>query len=211
VRTIRYRLAAAFVIGVAVGLLNPVGPAADVMPRLLVGFIAAGLAFAVPLLATLLRFDSVQTSSHVEGEDPGTALSDVIVLTAAVASVAGVGDLLVGGSKVGANHVVDAFIGVGTVAVAWLCTHTVYTVRYARIYYADQTPCIDFHQEESPRYSDFAYFAFNLGMAYQVSDTELRTSSIRRTVLGHCLLAYLFGTVIIASTINLVVGLRSTG
>jgi uncharacterized membrane protein len=211
VRTIRYRLAVAIVVGIATGLLNPVGPATDLVARMLVGFITFGLAFAVPLLATLLRFDSTETHSHVEGEDPGTALSDVIVLTAAVASVAGVGDLLIGGSAVGASHVVDAFIGVGTVAVAWLCTHTIYMVRYARIYYADETPCIDFNQDEPPQYSDFAYFAFNLGMAYQVSDTDLRTSAIRRAVLGHCLLAYLFGTVIIASTINLVAGLRSAG
>lgn len=189
----------------------PLGAAAGRVPHLLVGFIVAGLAFAVPLLATLLRFDADATRSHVEGEDPGTALSDALVLTAAVASLIGIGGLLLGGSRVGSSQVVDALISVATVAVAWLCTHTIYTVRYARIYYADPTPCIDFNQATDPRYSDFAYFAFNLGMAYQVSDTALRTSNIRRTVLGHCLLAYVFGTVIIASTINLVVGLRSSG
>lgn len=210
-RSIRYRLAAAALLGIAGGLLIPLGTAAGRVPHLLVGFIVAGLTFAVPLLATLLRFDPVATRSHVEGEDPGTALSDALVLTAAVASIIGIGGLLIGGSRVGSSEVVDALISVATVAVAWLCTHTIYTVRYARIYYADPTPCIDFNQQTDPRYSDFAYFAFNLGMAYQVSDTALRTSSIRRTVLGHCLLAYVFGTVIVASTINLVVGLRSSG
>lgn len=210
-RTIRFRLAVAFLIGVAVGLLVPLGiPAGGAVPHVLVGFIAAGLTFAVPLLATLLRFDALDTRSHVEGEDPGTALSDVLVVTAALASLIGVGGLLVGGSRVGSSQLADSLIAVGTVAVAWLCTHTIYTVRYARMYYADPVPCIDFHQDTEPKYSDFAYFAFNLGMAYQVSDTELRTSRIRSTVLGHCLLAYVFGTVIIASMINLVVGLRST-
>ena len=53
--------------------------------------------------------------------------------------------------------------------------------------------------------------SFNLGMAYQVSDTALRTSDIRRVVLGHTLLAYLYGTIVIASTINLVAGIGGSG
>lgn len=209
-RTIRYRLAVAFLVGVAAAFLIPLGTSAGVIPHLLVGFIVFGLAFAGPLLATLLRFDPANTRDHVEGEDPGTALSDVLVVSAGLASLVGVGGLLLGSARVGGSEVLDALLGVGTVATAWLCTHTIYTVRYARIFYADPVPCIDFNQDSEPKYSDFAYFAFNLGMAYQVSDTPLRSSRIRSTVLGHCLLAYVFGTVIIASTINLVVGLRST-
>jgi uncharacterized membrane protein len=84
---------------------------------------------------------------------------------------------------------------------------SLYTLRYARLYYASPTPPIDFNQSEDPQFSDFAYFSFNLGMAYQVSDTNLRSSEVRRVVLGHTLLAYLYGTIIIASTINLVVGI----
>lgn len=55
--------------------------------------------------------------------------------------------------------------------------------------------------------SDFAYLAFTLGMTYQVSDTDLKTARLRRIVLFHTLLSYLFGTVIVAATINLVAGL----
>jgi len=44
-------------------------------------------------------------------------------------------------------------------------------------------------------------------MTYQVSDTELNTKGFRRSVLRHSLLSYLFGTVIVALTINLVAGL----
>jgi len=58
-----------------------------------------------------------------------------------------------------------------------------------------------------PSYRDFAYVAFTIGMTYQVSDTTLRDPLIRRTVLPHALLAYLFGVVIVAGAINLVAGL----
>jgi uncharacterized membrane protein len=158
-----------------------------------------------------MRFDAEQTRAHVEGDDPGPRTSDLIVILVGLLGLGGVAVLLVGTSGGRTAQVIDAVIAVLAVAVGWLCVHTVYLLRYARIYYSDPTPCIDFDQPEPPRYSDFAYFAFNLGMTYQVSDTGLRGSGIRRVVLGHCLLAYLFGTVVIASTINLVVGLGSSG
>ena len=44
-------------------------------------------------------------------------------------------------------------------------------------------------------------------MTFQVSDTDIKSSYIRRAVLRHTLLSYLFGTVIVAATVNLVAGL----
>jgi uncharacterized membrane protein len=49
--------------------------------------------------------------------------------------------------------------------------------------------------------------AFTIGMTFQVSDTDLTTKEVRRTALHHAMLSYLFGTVIVATTINLVAGL----
>ena len=54
---------------------------------------------------------------------------------------------------------------------------------------------------------DFAYLALTIGMTFQVSDTNLQTKAIRRTALGHALLSYLFGALIIATTLNLIAGL----
>ncbi|XVX20056.1 DUF1345 domain-containing protein [Actinomycetota bacterium] len=84
--------------------------------------------------------------------------------------------------------------------------HTLYTLRYARHWYNSTTDprSIDFNTDEDPRFTDFAYVAFGLGMTYQVADTDMRSSQIRRIVLFHTLLSYLFGTGIIAVTINLV-------
>ena len=55
--------------------------------------------------------------------------------------------------------------------------------------------------------SDFAYFAFTIGMTFQVSDNNVSTSAFRSVILRHCLLSYVFGTVILAATINLVAGI----
>jgi uncharacterized membrane protein len=66
---------------------------------------------------------------------------------------------------------------------------------------------VDFNQDDPPRYADFAYLAFTIGMTFQVSDTDLKTTEIRATALRHALLSYLFGSVILAATINLIAGL----
>jgi len=89
--------------------------------------------------------------------------------------------------------------------------HTIYTLRYATIYYSRQTDgSVDFRHDPQPPYSDFAYLAFTIGMTYQVSDTDLTGTDFRKTVLRHALLAYLFGTVIVATTISLIAGLGSS-
>ena len=83
--------------------------------------------------------------------------------------------------------------------------HTVFTLRYAHEYYRPPVGGIDFKSsDQPPDYRDFAYVAFTVGMTFQVSDTDVQDLIVRRTVLGHALLGYLFGAVIIAITINVV-------
>jgi uncharacterized membrane protein len=207
VPTIRHRLLLAIALGVLAGLLVPLGRSSHVLTHALVGFVVGGLVFAVPLLVHLLGHDAPATRAKVAGRDGDAAWYDLVVIMVGLASLCGVAVLLIGGQPRGAAQVVEALIGAAAVAVGWLCVHTVYVLRYARVYYASATPPIDFNQDEDPTFSDFAYFSFNLGMAYQVSDTNLRTTRVRRVVLGHALLAYLYGTIVIAATINLLAGL----
>ena len=65
---------------------------------------------------------------------------------------------------------------------------------------------IDFNQPEPPRYTDFAYLAFTIGMTYQVSDTSIQNHSLRMATLQHALLSFPYGSVILATLINLVAG-----
>jgi uncharacterized membrane protein len=98
-------------------------------------------------------------------------------------------------------------VSVGSVAAAWAVVHTVFTLRYALLYYGGPDGGVNFNQKEDPAYADFAYLAFTIGMTYQVSDTDLQTRPIRATALRQALLSYLLGAVILAVTINLVAGL----
>jgi uncharacterized membrane protein len=172
-------------------------------------------ALAITLLAwTWLKIwpmGAEATATHATREDPTRPVSDVIVLSAAVASLAAVGFFLLQASSAkGPSQDVLAATGVATVALSWFVVHTVFVLRYALLYYTGHDGGVDFNQPTPPRYSDFAYLAFTLGMTFQVSDTDLQKPAIRATALRHALLSYLFGAVILATTINLVAGLGSS-
>jgi len=98
-------------------------------------------------------------------------------------------------------------IGIVSVILAWLAVHTVFTLRYARLYYGGEPGGIDFHDADPPDYIDFAYVSFTLGMTFQTSDTDFTVKAVRRTALRHALISYLFGAVILAVVINIVASL----
>ncbi len=135
-------------------------------------------------------------------------MADAVLLVASVASLLAVGLVIMAGPRQGTgDQDVRAALAVVSVVVSWTVVHTVYTSRYARLYYSGQPGGIGFNQDTPPRFADFAYLAFTIGMTYQVSDTDLETPEIRATALRQALLSYLLGAVILATTINLVSGL----
>lgn len=102
-----------------------------------------------------------------------------------------------------------AAFGLISIAISWFTVHTIFTLRYALLYYEGAEGGVSFNQDEAPCYRDFAYLALTVGMTFQVSDTDLQATAIRATALRHALLSYLFGTVILASAINLIASLGS--
>jgi uncharacterized membrane protein len=152
-----------------------------------------------------------ETAAHATREDPTARQTHVIVTLASIASLAGVVYLIVANSSPSGVSNVSAIVGVTSVVAAWFVVHTLFTLRYAELYYSDSPGGVGFNQEEPPAYRDFAYLSFTLGMTYQVSDTNLQTSAFRGTALRQALLSYLLGAVILAVTINLVAGLGNGG
>jgi uncharacterized membrane protein len=203
------RLALAVMVGVGIGVLTLALGAGRYAPA--VAWDAAAITLLGWTWFTIWPMNSEDTATHATREDPTRAVSDVVVLSAAVVSLAAVGFFLLQASSAkGSAQDLLAAVGVATVALSWLVVHTVFTLRYGLLYYSGRDGGISFNQSTAPRYSDFAYLAFTLGMTFQVSDTDLQTPRIRATALRHALLSYLFGAVILACTINLVAGLASS-
>lgn len=155
-------------------------------------------------LVVLWPMDPDQTRTRAGSEDMDDELGDLAMLLILVASLSAIGILLVSAND--EDKGTYAVPCIGAILTVWAMLHTIYAARYARIYYQG-APGIDFNSDVPPRYVDFYYFSFNLGMTYQVSDTAVTTSHLRDVVLKHCLFSYIYGTVIIACTINLVINL----
>ena len=204
--TVAVRISVCVALGVAVAVV--VGNTAG-WRFALVGWIVTAGTYVVWTHLSLLGMDAEQTCRWATREDPTRWVADAVILSASVASLGGVGYVVAAGSRSGHSAVTAAVLGVLTVAASWLAVHTLYTVHYARLYYSDDPGGINFHDPEPPRFRDFAYLAFTVGMTYQVSDTEIGLTSIRATVLRPALLSYLLGAVVLAVTINLIAGLGS--
>ncbi|MET9122415.1 MULTISPECIES: DUF1345 domain-containing protein [unclassified Streptomyces] len=194
------RLACAVVVGAATGAA--VGVTVDTPLGVLAGIAATEALFVVAGWIVLWPMDAAATRRHARREDLRPVAEELVVIAAAVCGLVGIVVLLVGNSD--PVHAATALAGVFT---AWAALHLMYATRYAYLYYPESVGGIDFNSEQPPAYRDFLYFSYNLGMTYQVSDTSVSSPAIRAMVLRHCLLSYVFGTSILATAINLVVGI----
>ena len=170
-------------------------------------------AFAVVTLlllwSAILTADADRIRAVAATENLSRTLSSVFVLVAAGASLAAAEALVTTMHGLGplatARHV-----GLSAVAVvsSWLLVHTVFTIRYARIYYdqdADGRDVggLDFpgHLHE-PDFLDLAYFAFTIGMAAQTADVTISHRRQRRVALLHSLISFVFNTTLLALIIS---------
>ena len=174
----------------------------------LIFWMGAALTWVGWVWATVLPLDATEASRFATREDPHGATAYTLLLGA---SVAALGAVILGILKAAQTHgtekIVLLTVGIGAIMCSWGVVHTVFTLRYAGLYYTGPDGGVDFNEDDKPVYADFAYLSFTIGMTYQVSDTDLTVKGFRHTALRHALLSYLLGTVIIAATINLAAGL----
>jgi uncharacterized membrane protein len=182
----------------------------DLPIALLLGWVVIALVYLLWVWLAIRGDDADEIARHAAAIDPDRVTTDSLLLVSAVASLVAVGFVLVRATgDTGAMEYAQVGLALVAVVLSWAMVHTVFMLRYARLYYATSRACIDFAGSERPTYGDFAYFAFTVGMTYQVSDTALHGTVVRRTVLRHALMAYVFGTGILASAVSLVTSLAS--
>ena len=199
----------ALVLGAAVAVAVTLTPLSWVAGAL-VGWDVVAVGYTLRLAVVLRRWDDARTKSRAMSTDLDRVGADLALLGAAVASLVAVGVLLTRGEPGTAADSLRIGLSLVSVAASWAMVHTLFAQRYAALYYGHPEGGIDFNDRARPAYRDFAYFAFTIGMSYAVSDTDVSSSDIRRAVLRHALLSYLFGTGILATTINLVASLSSS-
>ena len=200
------RLVVSLAAGVFTGMIAGIFGPWEAAPAAAWG-VTAGV-YSIWVWLVVIPLNATDTASLATREDPGRAVADSLLLAANVASLGAVVLLLVtASSRTGAVRDMLVASSVATVVMSWVLVHTIFTLHYARLYYGGEPGGIDFNEDEPPCYRDFAYLAFTIGMTFQVSDTNIELAAIRRTALRHALLSFTFAAVILATTINLVVGL----
>jgi uncharacterized membrane protein len=178
----------------------------------LLGWVTAGLlawavTAAVFLVGTWLsvwRLGAAETAQLAAREDGSRPLRDLTLLAISVGTLLTVTLVIL---RVHQTPPGRTALAVASIAASWLVVNTVYTLRYAALYYTDPPGGVAFPGGENPTYREFAYVAFTVGMTFQVSDTSLQTTGIRMAVLRHALMSFVFDVVIIAVTVNVVAGL----
>ncbi|GGG60342.1 hypothetical protein GCM10011374_24000 [Kocuria dechangensis] len=197
-------------VGVAVAVVAALWGAEPEIIGLL-AWIVAGLTFLVWAWARNWRADTHTTRTIARDEGKARTVVDALVLGATVVSLVAVVLALMRSQQTDAVGVLSAILALAAVVVSWALINTVYAFKLARLYYHDQQHEFDFDQPEEPTYSDFAFVSFTVGMAYSFEDANLSSTAMRRMALGHALLAYAFGTFVIAVAINLVTSLGQSG
>jgi uncharacterized membrane protein len=173
-----------------------------------IGWAVACIIYIGWVWGSIYKLDDKATAASARREDQTSKISELLTLFASVFSLVAVVVLILAAKNAhGITAVLVPLLALFSVALSWFLVHTLFTLRYARLYFAGDEGGIDFNEKATPRFVDFAYLAFTIGMTYQVSDTDLQQQAIRSLALRQGLLSYLFGAVILAATINLVAGL----
>ncbi|WP_319437583.1 DUF1345 domain-containing protein [Mycobacterium sp. RTGN5] len=209
------RPAARVAVGAAVGaVVTAVLWNHNGMLSLLGGWTALALIFTGWTWLVLWPFDFDETQRHAGQEEPLPWVVTALVLGGATASLVGVWVLLGRSQEASAGVPHDSGAGwmaVGSVVLSWLTIHTLYAIIYAKHYFDPRQAApggIDFNsppgQEDHPCFKDFFYVGFAVGMSFAISDTNLTSTRMRATALGHGLLSFVFGAIIVASVVNLI-------
>ena len=171
------------------------------------GFDIAAFGFLLACAVRLGRASPPELRSSAARNDGGRLL-----LLATSASIASAMLIVVGiemRDPIGLFPGEFALIG-ATLLLAWAFANTVFAIHYAHVYYDDEKGAdrkgLEFPGNADPDFWDFIYFAFVLGMTFQVSDVEICKSHLRRIATFHAIVAFLFNIGIVALTVNLVAG-----
>jgi uncharacterized membrane protein len=205
----RLSIALAFGIAAYAAVATRIPPVAATV----VAWDVAGLALLGLSWAIIGTADAHATRNRAGSEDPGRTLVYVIVLLSSAVSVLAA-TALVRSARVLPSDERIAVVGLclGSVALAWTITHTAFIFRYAHLYYredAEGVGGVTLPGDHLPTYFDFAYFAFTIGMCFQVSDVCVTSRQIRRAVLLHAVMSFAYNSAILAFVLNLVFGIAT--
>lgn len=203
----RPRLLISLTVATAAWFLLPA--AWPVTARMLLAWDAGSLLYLILAWTMFARSSPEDLHRRASAEDEGALVILVLTIVAAVFSLVAIGAELSGIHSAGADRAPRVSLAVGTIVCSWFFLHTIFAIHYAHVDYDEKARAwpLNFPGDESPDYWDFLYFSFNLGAAAQTSDVAITKGSLRRVVLAHTVLSFLFNTTVLALAVNVGAGL----
>jgi uncharacterized membrane protein len=185
----------------------------DILSHLLIGWDTFCLTLIILTWITFSITTSQQIREQAKVQDSSRAIIFIIVLITTLASFLAVLLLLLTKEKEKSSETLHLIVAIAGMILSWFLIHTIFTLRYAHIFYDDDKANpkthaggLDFPDDDTPDYFDFAYFSFVLGMTFQVSDVQVTSKYLRRLAMWHGMLSFGYNTIMIALTINLIAG-----
>jgi len=173
--------------------------------------IGAGLYLALAwIVMARASVDHMKWRARVQ--DDGAAVVLFLTVTGAVASLAAI-VIELSGLKTYPSIRQGLHVGLAAITfmASWLLVHTAFALHYAHAYYVslgkDGAPPLEFSRQTAPVYMDFLYFSAVIGMTSQTADVALATTRMRRLVMAHGIIAFVFNMTLLALTINIAAGL----
>ena len=186
----------------------------DVLTHAMIGWDTFSLCMIIINWITFSVTNSNQIREQSKVQDSGRTIVFFIVLIATIASFLAVLLIIVSKHQSTSSETMHLIVAIAGMIFSWFLIHTIFTLRYAHIFYGDSEEKPEIHAaglkfpgDKNPDFFDFAYFAFVLGMTFQVSDVQITSNKIRRMAMWHGLLSFGYNTIMIALTINLIAGL----
>lgn len=177
---------------------------------MIAGFDLAATVFIFSCIPLWKERDPAAARRRGARDDGGRSLLLIVSAAAFLSMLIATGILISGEATLKA---IDFAICIPTLILAWIFSNLIFTFHYSHMYY-DQAGGKDcrglvFPETAEPNFADFCYFAFVIGMTFQVSDVAVNDARMRQTVLAHGVLAFFFNLGVLALAVNLAAGLLS--
>lgn len=181
----------------------------EILTSIMLAWDAFCLLMIVVNWVTLLTVPQQELCKKAQQEDESRSITFALVCGIVCVSLIGILVLMKSTDGPLVHKGIHRAISLLGVALSWILLHTIFTLRYAHLYYGGDAADakvggLAFPEDDAPDYLDFAYFSFVLGMTFQVSDVEISSKLIRRVALLHGFISFVFNTTIVALTISIV-------
>jgi uncharacterized membrane protein len=184
----------------------------SLIARVLVSWNGGAILFLTWVFVWMSNCTAEQLYMRYKEEDETAALILFVVTCAALLSLVAIILLLSTVKQVaGVERAFHVGLAAFTVVTSWLLVPTMFTLHYADAFYSatdDDRPLL-FPQTQRPVFWDFAYFSFTIAAACQTADVSTANTEIRRTVLVHSVIAFVFNASILGFAVNISAGLLS--